>query len=45
MNADCATVEPQFQSVLRAVLATPTASPLRAMLASLTAGPSRARSR
>jgi UDP-2,3-diacylglucosamine pyrophosphatase LpxH len=39
MNADRATVEPQFQAVLRAVLATPTANALRTMLASLTTGP------
>jgi UDP-2,3-diacylglucosamine pyrophosphatase LpxH len=39
MNADRATVEPQFQAVLSAVLATPTAGALRTMLASLTTGP------
>ncbi len=39
MNADRALVEPQFQAVLRAVLATPTAGALRTMLASLTSGP------
>ena len=35
MNADRATVEPQFQAILSAVLATPTAAALRTMLASL----------
>ncbi|MEP6687693.1 MAG: hypothetical protein ABJC36_05040, partial [Gemmatimonadales bacterium] len=39
MNADRAVVEPQFQAVLAAVLATPTAAALRTMLASLSTGP------
>jgi UDP-2,3-diacylglucosamine pyrophosphatase LpxH len=39
MNTDRATVEPQFQAILRATLATPTAAALRAMLASLATGP------
>lgn len=39
MNADRPAVESQFQAVLTAILATPTAAALRAMLASLTTGP------